>query len=119
MYYLAMKLLKTRVLVYFSEGEYVAHALEFDIVGTGSSVTAAKKELKEAIISHIDFCHQKSINPLRLAPGRMLREWTKLQVRSFKDVYGEAEAPERVRSVDMMPVPNRVKSSRSYAMAGC
>ncbi|HEY1649973.1 MAG TPA: hypothetical protein VGF96_18460 [Terracidiphilus sp.] len=43
-------------LVHQSDGEYVAHCLDLDLVGTGSSVDDAVEELNDAVRTVVYFC---------------------------------------------------------------
>jgi hypothetical protein len=47
--------LSIRVLVYRENGQFVAHALELDILGYGTTESAAKKELEGLLESQLSF----------------------------------------------------------------
>ena len=64
-----------RVLMYTDGEEYVAHVLEFDIVGTGSTESEAEQQLVEAIDCHLSFCAQMEMNPFRRAPQGLIDAW--------------------------------------------
>jgi predicted RNase H-like HicB family nuclease len=50
----------SRVLIYQdSTGDYVAHALDLDLIGSGNSVNKATKDLENAIESQVTFALQK------------------------------------------------------------
>ena len=58
-----------RVLLYKDSGEWVAHALEMDLVAYGDSVQAALKELNELVSCQISFAHQKRDDSLIYFPA--------------------------------------------------
>lgn len=50
----------SRVLIYCDEsGDYIARALELDLIGTGSSPNKALKDLENAIQAQVSFALQK------------------------------------------------------------
>ena len=69
--------LTTRVLLYRDEGEWIAHSLELDLVGTGENEEEAKKELVGAIVTQVEFCHEKGWDPffphLKKGAGQIIR----------------------------------------------
>ena len=76
-----------RVVGYYDEveQEWVAHALELDLVGTGSSKSEAEEQLKEAIIHQISFCKQEDINLFNPAPKRFFDIWNGAQSRIIRN----------------------------------
>ena len=63
--------LTTRVLLYRDEGEWIAHSLELDLVGTGENEEEAKKELVGAIVTQVEFCYEKGWDPFSPAPATL------------------------------------------------
>lgn len=52
--------IQLRVLVCKEDGEFVARALEMDLLGYGKTETEALDELKQAMQAQISFAHQKN-----------------------------------------------------------
>ena len=50
--------LQIRVLIYREDGEFVARALEMDLLGFGKTERAAVESLKQAVEAQISFAHQ-------------------------------------------------------------
>lgn len=70
----------SRVLVYRDEdGDYIAHALEMDLIGTGDRPNKACKDLKNAILAQLAFCRQKdNFDALFfMAPKEYEKRWLK------------------------------------------
>src|SRR6266705_5282156 len=53
-----------RVLLYKDDGDFVAHALEMDLVAYGDSERTALKELHELVCCQISFAHQQGDDSL-------------------------------------------------------
>lgn len=67
-----------RVCVYQSEDEqgyYVAHCLEMDVIGVGTSVEEAMCELLECIDTQMDVCQEQGLNFLRAVPAEISRRY--------------------------------------------
>lgn len=79
------KTIPLRVIVYSDSDldEWVAHVLEFDIVGTGKTPQEAQEQLKDAIDCHVSFCMQESVNPMSPAPKRLFNIWNAVQAREI------------------------------------
>lgn len=58
--------IQIRVLIYKEDGEFVARALELDLVGYGKTESEAVDELKKAVEAQISFAHQMNDTGLLL-----------------------------------------------------
>lgn len=90
-----------RVLIYEEGGEFVAHALEMDLLGFGKSEKKALAELRQLIESQLTFARQQDDDSLLLFPAekRFFARWEaahkaalKNQVFSDKPVKMEVKA---------------------------
>jgi hypothetical protein len=75
-----------RVLLYLEEDEWIAHALEMDLVGTGENSDEATEMLKDAVDAQLSFCIQHHISPFKLAPKRYLNAWEKSQEMNLNSI---------------------------------
>jgi hypothetical protein len=78
--------LQIRVLVTKEDGEFVAHALELDLVGYGASDQAALEALTEMILAQISFAAQKGddgLIPFR-APAEYFERWDVANLAALK-----------------------------------
>ncbi len=75
-----------RVLLYKDSGEWVAHALEMDLVAYGDSEQAALKELNELVSCQISFAHQKRDDSLIDFPAdkELFKRWEAAQASALK-----------------------------------
>jgi hypothetical protein len=66
-----------RVLIYPEDNEFVAHALEMDLLGYGSTEADAIKELSDLVRCQISFAHQKNDDSLLIfpAPKEYFKRW--------------------------------------------
>jgi hypothetical protein len=71
--------LPIRVLLYKEDGEYVAHALEMDLLGYGTTEKSAMQALTDAILSQITFaCQQQKKEMLSFpAEKKIFERWEK------------------------------------------
>lgn len=80
----------SRVLVYLdpADGNYVAHALEMDLIGFGDSPNKALADLKNAIEAQISFAVQKSALPslFHPAPKAEVERWQKANGAALADL---------------------------------
>jgi len=69
------------VLLYEENGEWNAHALEMDVVGSGPTPEKAESELKDAIFSQISFAAQMNNVDLisHPAPKEYFNRWKEAQ----------------------------------------
>ena len=67
------------VLTYFQDGEWIAHVLEMDLIGSGKTIDQAESELAEAIDAQMTFCIQHDVDPFRPAPEKYFKKWDELQ----------------------------------------
>jgi len=99
--------LSFKVLEYKEDGEYVAHALEADLLGCGASPAAAIKELKEALDAQISFAMHKGDLGLitHPAPQEFFDRWEaahkELLIQSFF-AGDHAESKNRVEPLATM-----------------
>jgi hypothetical protein len=49
----------TRVLIYKEDNQFVAHALDFDLLGCGETEDAAKQELQHLVANQLTFAHER------------------------------------------------------------
>jgi len=79
------KAIPLRVIVYLDSdsNEWVAHVLEFDIVGTGDTPELAQEQLRDAIDCHVSFCLQEEMSPMSPAPKRLFDIWNGVQAREI------------------------------------
>lgn len=97
-----------RVLVYKEGGDFVAHALEADLMGYGSTVEAAMRELVEALEAQITFAIQ--MNDLSLiqksAPQECFDQWEEVHNERMRSKF---------RAISKGSQPKLAASSRSDA----
>jgi len=60
---------KTKVLLYKEGGQFVAHALEMDLLGYGRTRNAAVKELRGLVKAQISFARNMDDDSLLLFPA--------------------------------------------------
>jgi predicted RNase H-like HicB family nuclease len=91
-----------RVLVYEEDGEWLAHLLEMDLVGAGSTEDAALAELSSALEAQMTFCIQENVNPFTPAPAEFFQRWEDAQrseIESFIHPRPDYRAPARTSYV--------------------
>ncbi len=73
--------LPVRVLIYREDNDFVAHALEMDLLGYGKTEKAAKKALDEAIAAQIAFADSKERPAMVFspAPRDIFKRWEAAQ----------------------------------------
>ena len=80
----------SRVLVYrdYSDGDYIAHALEMDLIGFGDSPNKALTDLKNAMAAQISFAIQKkSVGAVHhMAPKSECDRWEKANRDAMADL---------------------------------
>jgi predicted RNase H-like HicB family nuclease len=66
-----------RIVFYKGDGDWVAHCLEFDLVGTGATREDALEQLSTAIAMQVEFslAHDNPGNLFSPADGKYLRMW--------------------------------------------
>ncbi len=82
-----------RILIYQEDGEWLAHLLEMDLVGSGDNADEAMAELKDAFEAQITFCLQNNVDPFRPAPQKYFRQWNKIQEDAMRDLAVPSPAP--------------------------
>jgi hypothetical protein len=75
-----------RVLLYKEDGEFVAHALEMDLIGYGATQKAATEDLTQMVFCQISFAHQKQDAGLLTcpAPKDLFDRWDKAREAALK-----------------------------------
>ncbi len=78
--------IQIRVLIYQEDGEFVARALEMDLLGYGKSETEAVEELKQCIECQLTFAHQMNDESLLefKAEGEFFEQWEQAQQKALK-----------------------------------
>ena len=93
---------KIRALVCKERDEYVAHALEMDLVGAGSTEKEALKELLEMIECQISFASQMKDDSLLLFPAEkgFFDRWEKAHDSALKrEVIGDTSIKLNAKAV--------------------
>jgi hypothetical protein len=76
----------TRVLIYKEDDRFVAHALDFDLLGYGDTEDEAKEELQELVANQMMFSHGKN-KPEMInfaAPKEFFDRWEEAAKQSGK-----------------------------------
>ena len=78
--------IQIRVLLYPEENEWVARALELDLLGYGKTQTAAIGELKAAVGAQLSFAHQMRDDSLLPFPAEQeyFRRWEEAQSKALR-----------------------------------
>jgi len=109
-----------RVLVSREGDEFVAHALELDLLGYGSTESQARKALTDAIFSQISFAASKGLRSLLdfPAPREFFDRWEQVQKEGIRKEIIDGERSARLRTKAIVFVFaeedfNRVKEQSS------
>lgn len=82
-----------RVLLIYDEEEkqYIAHALEFDLIGTGKSRKAAQNNLLEMIRTQLEYAVAEEDSGIILheAPKEYFEQWENARKRHLLDVVAD------------------------------
>lgn len=102
-----MNTLTVKVLGYFEDGEWVAHALELDLVGTGDSFEAASEELKGAIDAQVSFAIEQGNVDLifKSAPKKYWTIYNKAQRDTFSRTIGNNNSSSNHHGYRLMDYP--------------
>ena len=97
----------TRILMEKDGREYVAHALEFDLVATGDTPEEAKKNLADCIFTQISFCVENNMldSICRPAPKEFFDKWEKAHMDAFRNGILGKRLPKDI--ADIIPFPKR------------
>jgi hypothetical protein len=78
-------------LIFRDGAEYIAHALEFDLVASGKSESESKKRLIETITAHLSFIFAKGMwdNALKDAPQEFFERWEVAHKKEMLQLIGE------------------------------
>lgn len=93
--------LQIRVLIYRDEGNYVAHALEMDLVAYGKTEKAALSELQRLIACQVSFAIAKGEEHLILFPAEraLFDRWEAAQNSSLRALATDKPASMKARAV--------------------
>ena len=83
--------LTTRILLQCDEGEWIAHSLELDLVGTGENKEDAIQDLVGAIVTQVEFCQEKGWDSFFPAPEEVFQMWEKIQLEAWETVLAHAQ----------------------------
>ena len=94
--------LQIRVLISFEDDEFVAHALELDLLAYGKTEKAALKELERLVLNQLTFAVQKrdeSLVQFR-APKEYFVEWEEANNNALLGILGNSKTKKiRVKAV--------------------
>ncbi len=115
--------LQIRVLIYREDGEYVARALEMDLLGYGKSQREAFEELKQAVEAQISFALQMSDPSLLGFPAQdeYFARWEDSQRKALRsEILGDKSVKVQARSVMISFSPGEIKAlrGRRFKQAG-
>lgn len=88
-----MNSLRLRAVLYREDGLWVAHALEMDLIGTGTTESAALRELRGNVEAQLSFATQEGINPFRPAPQEFQSLWEETNLAAIGLGRAKAKAP--------------------------
>lgn len=102
-----------RVVFYREGGDWIAHCLEFDLLGDGSTIEKALKCLDDAIVTQIDVSlkHDNVANLFSPADGKFLRMFSagkdiaalgQIEIK-FHNVVIENTAYRKYQDDDLVP----------------
>lgn len=103
-----------RVLLYKEDGEFVAHALEMDLLGYGASEKAATEDLESLVVCQLIFAHQKADDSLLLfpAPKEFFNRWEAARVAALKkEVMGDKSIKLEAKAIVISIPGEKLKSS--------
>lgn len=114
--------LQIRVLICREDGEFVARALELDLLGCGSTERAALEELKRAVEAQISFAHQ--MNDARLigfpAEAEFFSRWEDAQRKAIRaEILGDksVKLAARARVISFTAAELRALRQRRFKQA--
>lgn len=92
-----------RVLVSPEDGEYIAHALEMDLVAYGKTEKEALRELNHLVFNQISFAIEKGEEHLMIfnAPKEFFQRWESAHTDALKGIAREKSAKMRVKAVSI------------------
>ncbi len=107
--------IQIRVLLCQEDGEWVARALELDLLGYGESQEEAMAALREAVEAQISFAHQR--NDVGLLPFPAEKEyfdrWEEAQHSALQsEIMGNQDRALQVRAAFICLTPDTLKSLR-------
>ena len=113
--------LSFRVVVYRDDADWVAHALEADIIGYGSSPEEAAKELFEALECQITFAFQRGDSSLieKEAPEDIVRLWESTRKETIHSIFSQPAMSRQVeietgKKTESLPGP----LAKFYSLSG-
>jgi hypothetical protein len=99
-----------RFVTYPEDGLCVAHCLELDIIGVGSTTKEAIAELETNIDAQLSFAHFKGIDPMRPAPKEVQDLWTRTNMAAF---WAPREGEKRQKK----DAPSKEKPKKAHSTA--
>ncbi len=95
-------------LLLFKDGEeYVAHILDFDLVGTGATREEALKEVSDSATAQIAYAleHNRVKELLHPAPSEFYEKWKIAEQHALMDILISAKRPVRARKYEALELP--------------
>jgi predicted RNase H-like HicB family nuclease len=80
--------IQIRILIYQEDGEFVARALEMDLIGYGKTEAEAVEELKQSIECQLTFAHHMNDSSLLgfKAEDEFFQRWDQAQQKALKGI---------------------------------
>lgn len=95
-------------LLLFKDGEeYVAHILDFDLVGTGATREEALKEVSDSATAQIAYAleYNRVKELLHPAPSEFYEKWKIAEQHALMDILISAKRPVRARKYEALELP--------------
>jgi hypothetical protein len=108
--------IQIRVLICKEEGEFVARALELDLLGYGKTEAEAVQELQQTVEAQISFAHQMKDPGLIGFPAdaEYFTRWEDAQRKVLhSQVLGDKSVKLEAKAVVITITPNEIKALRS------
>ncbi len=108
--------LQIRVLIYREDGEWVARALEMDLLGFGKTEREAVAELQRAVEAQISFAHQTNDASLINFPAEpeFFKRWEDAQKKAMRsEILGDKSVKLAARSLMLSFTPAELKALRT------
>jgi len=108
------------VLGYVEDGDWIAHALEFDIVGVGETFEQAIEALQEAIELQMSYAHFKEDPSLifHRAPEKLFEQYQKAKDEALFQQIAKCQVEEGIDRIRAggIPIPSFI-DEKGYAFA--
>ena len=108
--------LQIRVLIYREDGEFVARALEMDLLGFGKSEREAVEELKQTVEAQISFAHQMNDPKLISFPAEAeyFKRWEDAQRKALRsEILGDKSVKLAARALVISFTAAELKALRN------